>query len=62
MGVYLVCKKRKNHPQMHKDVCISLKCSHLIAGYGKGYECNYKTKSELRLLRKVKSDPFLVAD
>lgn len=59
MGTYLVCKKRKNHPNIHKDVCIALKCRHLNF---RETECNYKTKAERLKDRRVKSDPFLVAD
>ena len=60
VSVYLVCKKRKNQRRSYM-VCLALKCSNLEHDE-KGYSCNYKTKDELRVLKRVKSDPYLVTD
>jgi hypothetical protein len=45
--MYLVCLKRKNHPQLSSDVCLSLKCSKLVKitnKIGDWWECDYKPR------------------
>ena len=45
--MYLVCLKRKLHPQISTDVCLSVKCSKLVKIHnriGDYWECDFKPR------------------